>query len=55
MARLSKKELEKLRIQMSISSVRHDRPSVGRPAIFQGETAKRSRRNAKNYIRNYSE
>lgn len=32
--RLSKKELEKLEIQMGISKVQHSRPPVGRPTVF---------------------
>ena len=32
--RLSKKELEKLEIQMGISKVQPARPPVGRPTVF---------------------
>ena len=36
--KLSKKELEKLELQMGISKVQHDRPPVGRPTVFYGKT-----------------
>ena len=42
--KLSKKELQKLEIQMGISKVQHDRPPVGRPTVFYGKTNKQKRR-----------
>lgn len=45
--KLSKKELQKLEIQMGISKVQHDRPPVGRPTVFYGKTNKQKRREGK--------
>ncbi len=51
--KLSKKELEKLELQMGISKVQHDRPPVGRPTVFYGKTNKQKRREGKMMTRNY--
>lgn len=53
--KLSKKELEKLELQMGISKVQHDRPPVGRPTVFYGKTNKQKRREGKMMTRNYQE
>lgn len=45
--KLSKKELQKLEIQMVISKVQHNRPPVGRPTVFYGKTNKQKRREGK--------
>lgn len=45
--KLSKKELQKLEIQMGISKIQHDRPPVGRPTVFYGKTNKQKRREGK--------
>ena len=45
--KLSKKELQKLEIQMGISKVQHNRPPVGRPTVFYGKTNKQKRREGK--------
>lgn len=45
--KLSKKELQKLEAQMGIFKVKHDRPPVGRPAVFYGKTNKQKRREGK--------
>lgn len=42
--KLSKKELQKLELQMGISKIQHDRPPVGRPTVFYGKTNKQKRR-----------
>lgn len=42
--KLSKKELQKLEVQMGISKIQHDRPPVGRPTVFYGKTNKQKRR-----------
>ncbi len=51
--KLSKKEVEKLALQMGISKVQHDRPPVGRPTVFYGKTNKQKRRDRKMMTRNY--
>lgn len=45
--KISKKELKKLKEQMGISDICHNRPPVGRPAVFVGVTSKRRRREGK--------
>lgn len=45
--KISKKELKKFKEQMGISDIRHNRPPVGRPAVFVGVTSKRRRREGK--------
>ena len=45
--KLSKKELQKLEIQMGISKIQHNRPPVGRPTVFYGKTNKQKRREGK--------
>lgn len=42
--KLSKKEFQKLELQMGISKIQHDRPPVGRPTVFYGKTNKQKRR-----------
>ena len=42
--KLSKKELQKLELQMGILKIQHDRPPVGRPTVFYGKTNKQKRR-----------
>ena len=42
--KLSKKELQKLEIQMGISKVQHDRRAVGRPTVFYCKSNKQKRR-----------
>ena len=42
--KLSKKELQKLEVQMGISTIKHDRPPAGRPVVFYGRTNKQKRR-----------
>ena len=42
--KLSKKELQKLELQMGISKIQHDRPPVGRPTVFYGKTNKQKRK-----------
>lgn len=32
--KISKKELKRLKEQMGVSDIRHNRPPVGRPAVF---------------------
>ena len=49
--KISKKEMQKLEKQMRISHVVHDRPPVGRTAVFFGKTNKQLRRESKNLIR----
>ena len=51
--RLSKKELEKLEIQMGISKVQHSRPPVGRSAVFYGKTNKQKRREGRQMVKEY--
>ena len=51
--KLSKKELEKLEIQMGISKVQHDRPPVGRPTVFYGKTNKQKRREGRQMVKEY--
>lgn len=51
--KISKKELKKLKEQMGISDVRHNRPPVGRPAVIVGEISKRRRREGKKEVRDY--
>ena len=51
--RLSKKELEKLEIQMGISKVQHSRPPVGRPTVFYGKTNKQKRREGRQMVKTY--
>ena len=53
MSKLTKKELAKLSRQMGISTVQHDRPPVGRPAVFYGTTNKQRRKEGKKAIREY--
>ena len=50
--KISKKEL-KLKEQMGISDICHNRPPVGRPAVFVGVTSKRRRREGKKEVRDY--
>lgn len=50
---ISKKELKKFKEQMGISDIRHNRPPVGRPAVFVGVTSKRRRREGKKEVRDY--
>lgn len=45
--KITKKELKKFKEQMGISDIRHNRPPVGRPAVFVGVTSKRRRREGK--------
>lgn len=45
--KLSKKELQKLEIQMGISKIQHNRTPVGRPTVFYGKTNKQKRRKGK--------
>ena len=40
--KLSKKELQKLELQMGISKIQHDRPPVGRQTVFYGKTNKQN-------------
>lgn len=47
MKRLSQKEINKIKLQMGISDVRHDRPPVGRPTVFVGKTNKQKRKEGK--------
>lgn len=47
MRKLSKKEMDKLEMQMGISRVIHDRPSVGRATVFYGKTNKQKRKEGK--------
>lgn len=51
--KLSKKEIQKLELQMGISKVIHDRPSVGRSTIFYGKTNKQVRREGKRLSAEY--
>ena len=51
--KLTKKELEKMKLQMGISSVKHDRPPVGRPTVFYGKTNKQKRREGKMQAKQY--
>ena len=56
--KISKKELKKFKEQMGISDIRHNRPPVGRPAVFVGVTivgvtSKRRRREGKKEVRDY--
>lgn len=51
--KLSQKEMEKLERQMGITKVKHDRPPVGRPVVFQGTTNKQKRRAEKKAIHDY--
>lgn len=53
MSKLSKKEVEKMKLQMGITNIRHDRPSVGRPTVFFGKTNKQKRREGRMAARNY--
>ena len=39
--KLSKKELQKLELQMGISKIQHDRPPVGRPTVFYRREGRR--------------
>ena len=52
-AKLSKKELQKLEVQMGISKIQHDRPPVGRPTVFYGKTNKQKRREGRNMVKGY--
>lgn len=51
--KISKKELKKLKEQMGISDICHNRPPVGRPAVLVGVTSKRRRREGKKEVRDY--
>lgn len=51
--KLSKKELQKLEIQMGISKIQHDRPPVGRPVVFYGKTNKQKRREGRRIVKEY--
>ena len=51
--KLSQKDMEKLERQMGITKVKHDRPPVGRPVVFQGTTNKQKRRAEKKAIHDY--
>lgn len=51
--KISKKELKKFKEQMGVSDIRHNRPPVGRPAVFVGVTSKRRRREGKKEVRDY--
>lgn len=51
--KLSKKELEKLEIQMGISKVQHNRPPVGRSTVFYGKTNKQKRRDGRQMVKEY--
>lgn len=42
--KISKKELKKLKEQMGISDICHNRPPVGRPAVFVGVTSKQAKK-----------
>lgn len=53
MSKLTKKELAKLSRQMGTSTAQHDRPPVGRPAVFYGTTNKQRRKEGKKAIREY--
>ena len=51
--KLSEKELQKIKKQMGISEIQNNRPPVGRPTVFVGETRKRRRREGKKEVRDY--
>lgn len=51
--KLSKKELQKLEVQMGISKIQHDRPPVGRPVVFYGKTNKQKRREGRRIVKEY--
>lgn len=45
--KMTKKEMEKLKRQMGISNVNHNRPPIGRPVVFWGKTNKQIRKEGK--------
>jgi hypothetical protein len=51
--KLSKKELQKLEVQMGISKIQHNRPPVGRPTVFYGKTNKQKRREGRRIVKEY--
>ena len=51
--RLSKKDLEKLELQMGIAKGQHSRPPVGRPTVFYGKTNKQKRRDGRQMVKEY--
>lgn len=51
--KLTKKELEKMKLQMCISSVKHDQPPVGRPTVFYGKTNKQKRKEGRMQAKQY--
>lgn len=55
MKKISKKDMDKMKLQMGITSVKHDRPSVGRSTVFVGTTSKSRRRDGKRLIRDYAD
>lgn len=55
MKRLTHKEAEKLKKQMGITKVRHNRSPVGRPCVFFGKTNKQSRREGRMITKFYTE